>query len=68
MSALTPNVSGPCIEHHALHHAPIITAGILTPAILLDFEYACEDFFSNAKGGINNDLKVIVSYQDSKIQ
>ena len=59
MSALTPNMSGPCVEHHTLHHAPIITTGVLTPAILLDFEYACEDFFSNAKDGINDALKVI---------
>ena len=32
---------------------------VLTPAILLNFEYACKDFFSNAKGGINDDSKVI---------
>ena len=49
----------PCVEHHSLHHAPILTAGVPTPALLLEFEDACEDFFANAKGGVNDDVKVI---------
>lgn len=49
----------PSVEHHSLHHAPSLTAGVPTPAELLDFEDACEDFFANAKGGINEDMKVI---------
>ena len=56
MSAV-PNA--PCVEHHSLHHAPILTAGVLTPALLLEFEDACEDFFANAKGGVNDNVKVI---------
>ena len=45
-------------EHHSLHHAPILTAGVPTPAILLEFEDACEDFFANAKGGVADEAKV----------
>ena len=48
----------PCVEHHSLHHAPILTAGVPTPVVLLEFEDACEDFFANAKGGVNDDVKV----------
>jgi hypothetical protein len=48
----------PSVEHHALHHAPILTAGVPTPALLLEFEDACEDFFANVKGGITEDVKV----------
>ena len=51
-------VSAPTVEHHSLHHAPILTAGVPTPAILLEFEDACENFFANAKGGIADDVKV----------
>ena len=53
-TALTPSV-----EHHSLHHAPILTAGVPNSAILLEFEDACEDFFTNAKEGVSNELKVI---------
>ena len=51
--------STPSVEHHSLHHAPILTSGVPTPAVLLDFEDACKDFFTNAKGGVNNNVKVI---------
>lgn len=57
--ATTPlTVSVPVVEHHSLHHAPILTAGVPTPAVLLEFEDACEDFFANAKGGVTDDMKV----------
>ena len=48
----------PSVEHSSLHHAPILTAGVLTPALLLEFEDACQDFFANAKGGVANEVKV----------
>lgn len=52
MSTSSSTILIPSIEHHSLHHAPILTAGVPTPAILLDFEDACQDFFANAKGGV----------------
>jgi hypothetical protein len=58
MSAPSSTVLVPSVEHHSLHHAPILTAGVPTPAILLDFEDACDDFFANAKGGVADDVKV----------
>ena len=61
----------PIVEHHSLHHAPILTAGVPTPALLLEFEDACEDFFSNAKGGVTDELKVtciLPSFKDPIIQ
>lgn len=46
------------MEHHALHHAPILTMEVPTAVVLLEFEEACEDFFGNAKGGIADNVKV----------
>ena len=71
MSTNTTNTSTPLVEHHSLHHAPIITAGVLTPSILLEFEDACEDFFANAKGGVNADVQVtriLPSFKDPIIR
>ena len=48
----------PSVEHHALHHPPILTVGVPTALVLLEFKDACEDFFGNAKGGISDDVKV----------
>lgn len=48
----------PSVEHLSLHHAPILTAGVPTPAVLLEFQDACEDFFANAKGGVADNVKV----------
>ena len=58
MSTPSSTVTAPSVEHHSLHHAPILTAGVPTPAILLEFEDACEDFFANAKGGVADEVKV----------
>ena len=70
--ASTPSTTVvPIVEHHSLHHAPILTAGVPTPAILLEFEDACEDFFSNAKGGVTDELKVtriLPSFKDPIIR
>ena len=52
-------LSTPSVKHHSLHHASILTSGVPTPDVLLEFEDACEDFFANAKGGVNDDVKVI---------
>lgn len=71
MSTSTSTVSPPCVEHHSLHHAPILTAGVPTPEVLLEFEDACEDFFANAKGGITDDVKVtriLPSFKDPIIR
>jgi hypothetical protein len=54
---LTPII--PHVEHHSLHHAPILTAGVLIPALILEFKDACMDFFTNAKGGVSEDVQVI---------
>ena len=59
LSSTATNVLIPAVEHHSLHHAPIMTAGVPTPAILLEFEHACKDFFANAKGGIPDEFRVI---------
>ena len=48
----------PSVEHHALHHPPILTVGVPIAMVLLEFEDACKDFFGNAKGGIADDVKV----------
>lgn len=59
------------VEHHSLHHAPILTSGIPTPSVLLEFEDACEDFFANAKGGVVDDMKVtriLPSFKDPIIR
>ena len=58
MSTPSSLISSPSFEHHSLHHAPILTAGVPTPAVLLEFEDACEDFFANAKGGVADEVKV----------
>src|SRR5271168_3792478 len=55
MAAPSTNLLIPAVEHHSLHHAPILTAGVPTPAVLLEFEDACEDFFANAKGGVRSE-------------
>ena len=59
MSTAAVTASTPHVEHHSLHHAPILTAGVPTPALLLEFEDACMDFFANAKGGVPDDVQVI---------
>ena len=53
------NVLIPAVEHHSLHHAPIMTTGVPTPAILLEFGDACEDFFANVKEGIPDEFRII---------
>ena len=71
MASTTSNPVSPIVEHHSLHHAPILTAGVPTPAVLLEFEDACEDFFSNAKGGVTDELKVtriLPSFKDPIIR
>ena len=71
MASTTSNSVTPVVEHHSLHHAPILTAGVPTPAVLLEFEDACEDFFSNAKGGVTDELKVtriLPSFKDPIIR
>ena len=71
MSTATTNTAVPIVEHHSLHHAPIITAGVLNPAILLEFEDACQDFFANAKGGVAADVQVtriLPSFKDPIIR
>jgi len=59
MSSSSQTTTVPLVEHHSLHHAPILTTGVPTPAVLLEFEDACEDFFANAKGGVPEDVRVI---------
>ena len=71
MASTSSSPAVPIVEHHSLHHAPIITAGVPTPAVLLEFEDACEDFFSNAKGGVTDELKVtriLPSFKDPIIR
>jgi hypothetical protein len=71
MASSSQNSVVPIVEHHSLHHAPILTAGIPTPAILLEFEDACEDFFANAKGGVTDEQKVtriLPSFKDPIIR
>ena len=71
MASTTSTSISPIVEHHSLHHAPILTGGVLTPAVLLEFEDACEDFFSNAKGGVTDELKVtriLPSFKDPIIR
>lgn len=71
MSTAPPANLAPIVEHHSLHHAPILTAGVPSPAVLLEFEDACEDFFANAKGGVNVDVRVtriLPSFKDPIIR
>lgn len=71
MASTSQTPVAPMVEHHSLHHAPILTAGVLTPALLLEFEDACEDFFANAKGGVTDELKVtriLPSFKDPIIR
>lgn len=71
MASTSSNPVSPIVEHHSLHHAPILTAGVPTPAVLLEFEDACEDFFANAKGGVTDELKVtriLPSFKDPIIR
>ena len=71
MASSTSTAISPMVEHHSLHHAPILTAGVPTPAVLLEFEDACEDFFANAKGGVTDELKVtriLPSFKDPIIR
>ena len=58
------------LEHLAFHHPPIVTAGELTLKILMEFKQSCHDFFSHAKGGVANDMKVACifpSFQDQLV-
>ena len=59
MSSTASNVLIPVVEHYSLHHAPIMTVGVPTSAILLELKDACEDFFTNAKERISKKLRVI---------
>jgi hypothetical protein len=58
MTSASASALVPIVEHHSLHHAPILTAGTPNAAVLLEFEDACEDFFANAKGGVTDEVKV----------
>jgi hypothetical protein len=71
MSSSITTTLFPTVEHYVLHHAPLLTAGVPNAAILLEFEDACEDFFSNAEGGIADDVKVtriLPSFKDPIIR
>ena len=49
----------------------VVTAGELTPKVLMEFEQACHNFFSHAKGGVPNSSKVsriLPSFQDQLVQ